>query len=413
MGGRAMKKTFFKLILLGGLSLVFTPFLQAKGAGTSAGLTLIEASGARAAALGEAFSAMANELCAMNYNPASLGTLKSGQASFLYQKGMVDDSFGQFIIGSPLNRGAWGLQVGYYNGGSMDVSYDGLTSQNVNSQTDLMVSLGYGWNVSKTSWGMNLKYLSSELIEQEKAQAYAVDLGLNVPAGSRVRLGGAVQNIGTELKYVEEGDPLPRIARAGMSINILKGASPLTLLLDAPYFLNEQEMRPAVGLELGISVLAIRGGYRKVGETNEFSIGTGFLLGRTSFDYSFGMMQDMESQQKVSLSMRFGGAGSQAPEFAKKKKQEKKEKDTIVVLPVRKTLGSFGRTAPASSQKTASQRTGKATRVYYVKPGDSLGKISSKYYGRSDMWSTIYNANRHLIDDPRDLEPGQKILIPR
>lgn len=411
-----MKKITF-IATLATILTAFSPsFLLAKGAGTSGGLTLIEASGARAAALAEAFSAMSNELCAMNYNPGSLGTLQSGQASFMYQKGMMEDSYGQFLIGAPTARGAWGLQVGYYNGGTMDISYDGVTSQTVNAQKDVMVNLGLGRKLRSASVGVNLKYLSSQLIEKEKATAYAADFGLSMALGSRVRVGGAVQNIGTQLKYVQEGDSLPRIVRAGMAVSLVRGNSPLSLLVDAPYFVNEAEVRPALGLELGIGALALRAGYRKLGATNEFTIGTGFLLGKTSFDYSFGMMQDLESQQRVSLSMRFGGAAAPAPEFAKKK-EEKKKAETVVALPVnapeKRFLGSANKMPVIKTQTLASRELPrKASRVYFVKPGDSLGKISSKYYGRSDMWKNIYNANKHLIDDPKNLEPGQKILIP-
>ncbi len=408
-----MKTQIFKLIAALMVLAGFSSSLWAKGAGTSGGLTLIETSGARSAAMGEAFSAMSNELCAMNYNPASLGTLKTGQASFMYQKGLVEDSYGQFIIGAPRKNGAWGLQVGYYNGGDMEVSFDGNTSQTVNAQRDLMLNFGYGWNVRESSIGLNLKYLSSELIEREKATAYAADFGLSMPVGSRLRIGGAVQNFGTQMKYVDEGDNLPRIVRAGMAINLIQGRSPLTLLMDSPYFMNEAELRPAVGLELGLGVLALRAGYRKLGDANEFSVGTGFLLGRTSFDYSFGMMQDFDSQQRVSLSMRFGGVSSQPAEFTKKK-DDKKEKEVVATAPAMRTPAfKLSNTKSSSTGVVAYKKANQApSRVYYVKPGDSLGSISAKYYGRKDMWKNIYNANRHLIDDPKSLEPGQKILIP-
>src|SRR5262249_42958162 len=146
------------------------------------------------------------------YNPASLKTLKTGQASFLYQKGLVEDSYGHFMIGSPMRNGSLGLSVGYYNGGSIDL-YDGVTQRTVTAQRDMTMALGYAHNIGNVSVGMTGKYLSSELIESAKATAYAADFGLSMGMGSRMQLGAAVQNIGTQLKFVQEGDSLPRIAR--------------------------------------------------------------------------------------------------------------------------------------------------------------------------------------------------------
>ncbi len=391
----------------------------ANGAGTSSGLTLLEPSSARAASLGEAFSAMSKDVSAMTYNPASLGTLQSGQASFMYQKGMMEDTFGQLLFGAPTAKGGWGLLLGYYTAGTMDISYDGITSQSVNAQKDMTVTFGVGRSYGRASLGLNVKYLSSELIEKEKARAYAIDLGFSSPVNSRLRVGTALQNIGTQLKYAEEGNKLPRVARVGASLDLLTGHRPLTLLLDVPYFMNETELRPAAGLELGIGALALRAGYRKLDQVNEFSMGTGFVLGRFSIDYSFGLVQDLDSQQRVNLSMKFGGQ-NQSAGFSENKNEKKKavksnprsEKVTpAVVKPVaaKPVPPIKSHTLSSLDEKTDSRR---AARVYLVKPGDTLAKISVKFYGRIDMWRSIYNANRHLIDDPSNLKPGQKILIP-
>ena len=60
--------------------------------GCNAGLTLLEAPSARAAALGEAFSAASDDLSAFSYNPASLFTFENSRGSFLYQEGATEDS---------------------------------------------------------------------------------------------------------------------------------------------------------------------------------------------------------------------------------------------------------------------------------------------------------------------------------
>jgi len=290
--------------------LILSPFPSyAAGVGSSGGATLIQSPSARASALGEAFSASSNDIGGFSYNPASLSSLLNGHASFLYQQAFEDESYGQISMGSPLPKGSLGFSVAYFDGGELDL-FDGVTRRTVTAQQDIVISLGYAQKVGKASIGLTGKYLSSELGEVAKATAFAGDLGVQLPVHARIRFGAAIQNMGTELKFVEKGDPLPLIARAGLNILIVPGPVMTSLLMEAPYFLNEEEFRPSVGLELGIGPLAIRTGYKRSHETESFSVGSGFLLGQTSLDYAFGMGNDLETQHRVSLSTRFRGAGT-------------------------------------------------------------------------------------------------------
>ena len=51
-------------------------------------------------------------------------------------------------------------------------------------------------------------------------------------------------------------------------------------------------------------------------------------------------------------------------------------------------------------------------RVYTVLEGDSLARISVRYYGTSNRWQEIYNANRDLLKGANALRPGQQLKIP-
>lgn len=55
----------------------------------------------------------------------------------------------------------------------------------------------------------------------------------------------------------------------------------------------------------------------------------------------------------------------------------------------------------------------KQEKMYVVKPGDSLYKISKSLYGDGAKYTTIYNANKNTIgNDPGKIFPGQKFIIP-
>jgi nucleoid-associated protein YgaU len=50
--------------------------------------------------------------------------------------------------------------------------------------------------------------------------------------------------------------------------------------------------------------------------------------------------------------------------------------------------------------------------VYRVRPGDSLARISALFYGDEEAWTRLFEANRHLLDDPAPVPPGLTLVIP-
>ncbi|NND87893.1 MAG: LysM peptidoglycan-binding domain-containing protein [Flavobacteriaceae bacterium] len=48
-----------------------------------------------------------------------------------------------------------------------------------------------------------------------------------------------------------------------------------------------------------------------------------------------------------------------------------------------------------------------------VTSGESLSKISKKYYGDPMKYKTIFEANRDILDNPDMIHPGQNLVIPK
>lgn len=278
----------------------------AKEAEISGGLILLEPPTGRAASLGGAFSAVANDIGAFSYNPASLSSLRKGEASFLFHRRFEDQTYGQFSVGTPLSKGGWGLSAGVYDGGTIDL-FDGVNRRTVSAQRDQMVSFGFALPIMGAAVGITGKYLSSELGETARATAMAGDLGLQLPFNDSLRFGAAVQNIGTRLKYVEAGDPLPQIARAGVTWMIPTGSLTTSLSGEAPYYLNEEDWAGSLGFESVYGLLAVRGSYTRSAGTDQFAVGMGFLLGFSNIDYAFvGFGAEQAGQHRMSLSVPFG-----------------------------------------------------------------------------------------------------------
>jgi len=51
-------------------------------------------------------------------------------------------------------------------------------------------------------------------------------------------------------------------------------------------------------------------------------------------------------------------------------------------------------------------------RFYTVQPGDSLGAIAVRFFGRVDAYEQIFLANRQILASPDRIRAGQRLVIP-
>lgn len=68
-------------------------------------------------------------------------------------------------------------------------------------------------------------------------------------------------------------------------------------------------------------------------------------------------------------------------------------------------------TAPSPSSAPADGNA-PTDRMYIVQSGDSLSKISKKFYGDANHWKRIYEANRDVVKNPDLIQPGWTLRIP-
>ena len=67
---------------------------------------------------------------------------------------------------------------------------------------------------------------------------------------------------------------------------------------------------------------------------------------------------------------------------------------------------------PPISQGPSSVSAPAGGTAYTVQKGDTLQKISEKFYGTTKNWTKIYKANKDVLKSPDRIRPGQKITIP-
>ncbi len=153
-----MKNIIGGLTLLGLLS---APGF-AGGAGTSSAKFLKADSGARASAMGGAFTAVADDADAVNYNPAGMVFVHRDQIYFTHNEwisGFKQENLS--FVHNAGKRGAFGAGVVYFHSGDIDsTDMSGSYTGDKFSQSDMAASLNYGYRYNdKLSLGAGLKVI--------------------------------------------------------------------------------------------------------------------------------------------------------------------------------------------------------------------------------------------------------------
>lgn len=74
---------------------------------------------------------------------------------------------------------------------------------------------------------------------------------------------------------------------------------------------------------------------------------------------------------------------------------------------------SLPRFAEARTEQPARIDTNSGSgQTYIVRPGDTLGKISLRFYGTTRRYLDIYEANRDKLSSPSSISVGQELVIP-
>ena len=51
-------------------------------------------------------------------------------------------------------------------------------------------------------------------------------------------------------------------------------------------------------------------------------------------------------------------------------------------------------------------------KTYTVAAGDSLSKIAKQFYGNTNQYMKIFEANKNVLNDPNTIKVGQELVIP-
>ena len=311
--------------------------------GTTAASFLSISQGARAAGMGSAFVAVANDWSAMYWNPAGIASLNSG---VIFDHTIWFADLGYNFIAGGLNLGSFGslgMSLTSSSVGDMNVTTVDQPegTGEVFNVSQVAFSIAYAINLTDNfSIGFNPKYVY-ERIWKMSAATWAMDIGVKyVTPFSGVVLGMAITNFGQKMHMTGENaivlydaDPYSsanngRIAAElqtndwALPLNFQFGLAytpklgdmhRLTISVDALHPSDDYESLNAGGEYTFNDFISFRGGYKALflKEAEEsFTLGVGFkqaLVGDIALlaDYSYMDFGRLKAVHKITVGMTF------------------------------------------------------------------------------------------------------------
>lgn len=299
------------------MTLAVASISSAAGVGTTGAQFLKIGVGSRPAGMGGAFSALADDINAIYYNPAGLVSQRGKQASasyiqyfqgvtigFLgYSQGVCENSaFGvglNYLTVSGIERRATDLDTATDTFGANDMA---LYFSYANSKLLEGISKGL-------SFGANVKVIR-QTIDTNAAQSFAADIATlyNSPS-KKFSAAFGIYNLGTAVKFVDTGDPLPLDVRLGLACHVNNS---FVVAADIDDYLVDGLINGSLGAEYAFNkIISARAGYKmsteanKLGGLSGLGTGLGINVWGAQLDYAFVPFGDLSDTHRISISTKF------------------------------------------------------------------------------------------------------------
>ena len=313
--------------------------------GTTAAAFLEIGAGARAQAMGGAYTAITQDANAMYWNPAGIGRLSGFEVTFSYINWILDTKYDYVGIVKSINDvfsvGANITSFGVGEQPVRTVQLEGGTGEFYTAQ-DVAIGVSLALNLTdRFSVGINSKYISQR-IWHSSATGFAIDVGgMYLTQLKGLQLGFSISNFGTNMQMsgrdllnvvdpdiINEGVDnipvnyktgsfaLPLLFRFGVSYQLILSSisSETTFAVDLLKPNNDKE-----SINLGMEYLifktfALRAGYRSLfldNNTGGLSLGFGLILSpsdskfEVTVDYAYVDLGLLNAVHNFGLNLRF------------------------------------------------------------------------------------------------------------
>ncbi len=278
-----------KKILL--IFLFSAAFILPQSAGNT-GLSFLKYGfGARNISMGDAGTALSNDLTALFYNPAKLALTERSEVLFMHNEWIQDVR--SEVIGAKTT--IWGLPFAL---GFNVTSVDGIEFREIPGEPVTTFDANYFFGSLSTgffvtdeiSMGASIKYLYEGLLNDE-ASGFGFDFGVNYLLPYKGLTASAVlKNIGSMNELRNESTKLPAEVRIGTAYTYsLEDAKfDFTGGVEFQKYLDTEDNHLNFGGEILYNkLIAARAGYQSGYESRGFTAGVGLMWGNLKFDYAF------------------------------------------------------------------------------------------------------------------------------
>lgn len=302
-------------VLLPGVALSAAIFEKV---GTFGGQFLKIGVGARGAAMGGAFVAVADDATALFWNAAGIARIDPGKSeiSVNHATWPAELSFDQvgYVFHVKKIPGAFGVQARSLSMQPMEetTAYQPFGTGRTFDAGMMTFGLTYARSFTdKFSAGITGNFIHTGLADLSQ-QSFAFDLGTLYDVGTAgMRIGMAISNIGSQEKFIAREARIPSIFRVGTSATLLKTADQqLTGSFEFSHPPDNSE-RLNMGAEYAFrKYLFVRGGYNFNYDAEGVAGGVGFRFpvsaaGMSDLDYAYTDMKDLGSAHRFSLRFQF------------------------------------------------------------------------------------------------------------
>ena len=291
-------------------------------AGLNSGAAFLKiGTGARPTAMGGAYTALADDVNALYYNPSGLANLTKRELGATHAQCLLDTTFDFIGYVQPTKRGAFGLGVARLGAGSQEGRDANGQATGSFEASDTAYTVGFSRKLQaggllaagRTNLGVNLKYLQSR-IGSDSASTFAFDLGAQHQLRSRpLSLGLSVLNIGKGMRFLDQTDPLPLTFAIGTAYRF---GGLFQVALDVRHEIHDRWTGVGVGTEYAIlPAFSLRAGYTSqvaqagassaTGALSGLGGGFGLKMGSCKAAYTFTPFGALGNAQKISLGARF------------------------------------------------------------------------------------------------------------
>ncbi|MEW6556770.1 MAG: PorV/PorQ family protein [Elusimicrobiota bacterium] len=304
---RLKVKSWYLLTCLLAYSLTYCLY---GSAGTTHGDFLKVPVGARASAMGSAYTAVSDNAQATYWNPGGLTQMSNKNISFTHLQYVSGIRYGDISFAMPVGGGkkrVYGAELNtlYTEDNRRDTTGNKIGEfMNYNSALSVVCAEKLDENIS---CGISLKGIYLQL-DDEQSGGVAVDCGALYDTAKKMKFGIVLQNLGPKIKFVDESAPLAINIRCGVSYQI-----------NEKFLVASDMMMPfegagtiSVGCEYYVvKFLPVRVGYKyrssgnNLGGLDGLSAGLGVSFKGYTLDYAFVPFGQFTNTHRFSFGMKF------------------------------------------------------------------------------------------------------------